>query len=192
MRRAKLVWMGTIFALVVGCSHGPSKSALKTAINDYYSVRNECVWPQPVKFPVQMNASDNTRGYDALTDAGLLTRKAEQEKRLFAGSKQVNIYDLSAKGHSSWTPDSSNPGYGNFCFGHRHVTTVDHFTAGEQNGVSTAFVSYHYDLTKVPDWAKSAEMQTAFPNLKADLSGSPTATANLEKTTNGWQVKRAG
>jgi hypothetical protein len=91
-----------------------------------------------------------------------------------------------------WAADPSQPGYGNFCFGHRAVTSIDNVTtASSQNGaVTTASVSYHYDLSGVPDWAKNAEIQTAFPSVKADLAGSKSATANLTQTQNGWQLAK--
>ena len=192
MPRANLIWIGTIVVLAAGCNHGPDKSALKSAINSYYSTQNECVWPHSAEFPLQAHASHDTETYDALANAGLLTRTTQHKDLRFLGTEQVHDYDLSDKGRSTWTPDSAQPGYGNFCFGHRQVSTVDNVAARRQNGVTTAVVSYHYDLTGVPDWAKSSEMQAAFPDIKADLSGSPSASANLVKTPHGWQVMPVG
>ncbi len=57
-----------------------------------------------------------------------------------------------------------------------------------QSGANIATVSYHYALTGVPDWAKSPETQTAFPNVQADLSTPKTATATLVQTQDTWQV----
>jgi hypothetical protein len=51
-------------------------------------------------------------------------------------------------------------------------------------------VNYSYDQTGVPDWAKSAETQTAFPNVQAALAGSQTATSTLIQTQNGWQLTK--
>ena len=193
--RGAYVSLVCCFAVIAsGCHRGqPDNSALKTAINNYYSAHPACVWENSVKFPVQADASDNTQGYDALTDAGLLTRTPEEKKRFLIGSKQVNDYDVSDKGRSTWTPDPSQPGYGNFCFGHREVTSIDSVTSGSAsggavNGASAATVNYHYDLAGVPDWAKSAEMQAAFQRIQTDLSGAKTATANLLNNGNGWQV----
>ncbi len=67
---------------------------------------------------------ERTRDFDTLTDAGLLVRAPEEKKRFLVGSKPVNLYDLSDRGHAAWTPDPNQPGYGNFCFRtlqrHRH------------------------------------------------------------------------
>ncbi len=50
-----------------------------------------------------------TKGFDALTDAGLLTRTSQEKKRFLIGSKQVNDYDVSDKGRTQWTVDQSQP-----------------------------------------------------------------------------------
>ena len=178
--------------LAAGCDKSkPDTTNFKTAINNYYTAHPSCVWSSPVKFPVQADASNDqqTKGFDALTDAGLLTRTPEEKKRFLIGSKQVNDYDVSSNGRTVWTADPSQPGYGNFCYGHREVTSIDNVSMGtNQNGANTATVNYHYDLAGVPDWAKSQETQTAFPNVQADLSTPKTATATLLQTQDSWQV----
>ena len=69
------------------------------------------------------------------------------------------------------------------------MTSIDNVTMGtNQNGANTATVNYHYDLTGVPDWAKSQETQTAFPNVQADMATPKTATATLLQTQDSWQV----
>jgi hypothetical protein len=160
---------GGVILLVAGChSNTVDQGAFKSAINNYYSGKQECVWSAPVKFPAQADTSNDeqTKGFDALTDAGLLTRKTAEKSRFLIGSKQVNDYDVSDKGRSTWTPDQTQPGYGNFCFGHLEVSTIDSFTP--------------------PD---SAEMKTAFPKIASDSGQERTATANLVKSDNGWLVE---
>ena len=198
MVRSKFLWSAAlcvIFLVAAGCHEktAPDTSNFKTAINDYYSARTACVWASPVKFPAQADASNDeqTKGFDALTDAGLLTRKAEEKKRFLIGSKQVTDYDVSDKGRGTWTPDQSQPGYGNFCFGHREVTSIDSSTtATNQSGANTATVNYHYDMAGIPDWAKSQEIQTAFPNVQGALAGPRAAVATLVQTQNGWQLSK--
>lgn len=180
--------------VIAGC-HGNNResdtASFKAALNDYYRMQPICVWNESVKFPAQVDASNDsqTKGFDALTDAGLLTRKAEEKKRFLIGSKQVTDYDVSDKGRAQWTHDTSQPGYGNFCYGHREVNSIDSFTpVTSENGANTTTVSYHYDMTDVPDWAQSAEVKTAFPNVQTALAGPQTATAKLVQTQNGWRV----
>lgn len=186
---AALAALATV-ALAVGCHKNTvDKGAFKSAINNYYSAQPFCVWSSPVKFPAQADTSneDQTKGFDALTDAGLLTRSSAEKKRFIVGSKQVNDYDLSDKGRSTWTADQTQPGYGNFCFGHREVTSVDSFTPPDPDATQYS-VSYHYDVAGIPDWAQSTEMKSAFPKIATDTSGQQTATASLSKSSNGWQV----
>src|SRR3984957_12943807 len=86
--------LGLIFA--GGCkSNTVDKGAFKSAINNYLSSQQDCLWSAPIKFPVQAdtNNDEQTRGYDALVDAGLLTRGSAEKKRFLIGSKQVNDYD---------------------------------------------------------------------------------------------------
>jgi hypothetical protein len=190
LRRLAGLVVGSALLLAAGCkTNTVDKSAFKSAINDYYSARTECLWSNPMKFPAQADTSNDnqTKGFDALTDAGMLTRTTAEKKRFLIGSKTVNNYDLSDKGRSAWTADASQPGYGNFCFGHPEVTTIDSFTPPADANATQYSVNYHYSVT-VPDWANTAEMKTGFPRLAADTSGQQTATATLVKTDKGWQV----
>lgn len=179
--------------LAAGCSNrkAASKDNFKKAIGNYYNMHAECVWSSPVKFPVEADpkAGDQTAGYDALTDAGLLTRSSAQKKVFIFGSKQVNDYDLSSQGRSVWTPDEKQPGYGNFCFGHRVVSSVDDFTtSSDSSGAQIANVGYHYTVGDVAGWAQSTEMKTAFPTIQADMSGGKVDKATLISTEDGWKV----
>src|ERR1019366_1905510 len=84
--------------LAAGChSNTVDKMAFKSSINNYLSDHQECVWSDPLKLPAQADTSNDTqtRGFDALTDAGLLLRSSAEKKRFLIGSKQVNNYDLS-------------------------------------------------------------------------------------------------
>ena len=109
--RAVLVCAATL--LVAGCNkQDDSKMNYQTAINDYYKAHPACIWQDTKKFPVQAATSDDakTEGFDALTDAGLLTRTTAEKKVFIIASKQVNNYDLSDQGRSAWTPDTTQPG----------------------------------------------------------------------------------
>lgn len=193
MRATRIIClvMGWVLLFSAGCKKNAVDSiAFKSALNSYYANQQECLWTAPVKFPQQADTDkdEDTKTYDALTDAGLLTRKPEEKKRFLIGSKQVNDYDLSDQGRSSWTPDPSQPGYGNFCFGHPQVTAIDNYTAADDTGTRYN-VTYHYGAASLPAWANSAEVKTAFPKLAVETSGRQAATATLLKVENGWQVQ---
>jgi hypothetical protein len=191
--RAVLVLaVGGTLLVAAGCrkTNTVDKAAFKSAVNNYLSARQECVWPDAIKFPAQADTSkeEQTKGFDALTDAGMLVRTSAEKKRFLVGSKQVNNYDLSDKGRTTWTAEPTQPGYGNFCYGHPEVTTIDSFTPPDNPDATQFSVNYHYDVASVPAWASTTEMKTAFPNLAADTSGRQMATATVVKSDQGWQV----
>ena len=193
MRATRLLFLVIAWVLMfaAGCKkNAVDKTAFRSALNSYYARQQDCLWPAPVKFPAQADTSkdDETRSYDALTDAGLLTRKAEEKKRFLVGSKPVNDYDISDPGRSFWTADPSQPGYGNFCYGHPEVSSIDGYAPPDDNATSYT-VNYHLSVANPPAWANSAETKTAFPKLAAETSGQQMATATLLKTENGWQVQ---
>jgi hypothetical protein len=179
--------------LNAGCNKTDnSKANYESAINNYYKAHPACLWPEAQKFPLQAATSDEskTEGYDALTDAGLLTRSTAEKKVFIVASKQVNNYDVSDKGRAVWTQDPSQPGYGNFCYGHRVVTSIDSFAAtnAPSPGQNAVLVNYHYKMADLAPWANSQEMQTAFPSLNTATSGPQPAQATLALSGDSWQV----
>ena len=181
---------GAVGWSTTGCKKAIDKEEFRSAINNSFTGKHDCVWPTPRKLPAQVDTSkdESTRSFDALTDAGLLARKAAEKQRFLIGSKQVTDYDLSDKGHSAWTPDPAQPGYGNFCFGHFHVTSVDSFTPNDPSNPTQYTVNYHYEVEGMPDWANTAETRMAFPKIAADTS-IQAATATVTKDSNGgWIV----
>jgi hypothetical protein len=193
----KIVRAMSLASLLVLAATACRKTAPTTpnyadAINSYYQAHPACLWSDEKKFPVQAATSDDakTAGYDALVDQGLLTRTTS-EKKIIIVSKRENNYDLTDKGRSAWTADPNQPGYGNFCYGHRKVSSIDSNSPTSDQPGATVTVNYHYTLTGLPDWAAAAETQTAFPALRA--AGAPqAATATLTNTNNGWEVTHAG
>lgn len=189
------VLCGAMALLVTGCNKKADNTInYSNAIDTYYSAHPACLWPDSVKFPVQVDTSDTsqTTGYDALVDQGLLVRTTAEKKKLIITSKQVTNYDLSDHGRSAWTVDVQQPGFGNFCYGHRKVSSIDSSTPTTSDVGATTQVAYHYKLADVPGWATAAETQNAYPQVRADLSGAQAAHATLTNTSNGWQVTGAG
>jgi hypothetical protein len=180
--------------IAVGCNKKADNTSNYTnAIDSYYSAHPACLFAQPQQFPTQKTTSDTsaTAPFDALVDQGLLVRTTAEKKVFLVASKQVTNYDLSSQGRSDWTADTTQPGFGNFCYGHRKVTTLDSSTPTTSDPGSTTQVSYHYTLDGAPAWASAAETRNAFPNVATDLSGPQAATATLTDTANGWQVTTA-
>lgn len=182
---------GAAGLLATGCNKKADNTTNYTsAINTYYMAHPSCVWSEPIKFPVQADTSDTskTSGYDALVDQGLLVRTTAEKKKLILGSKQVNNYDLSDNGRSAWTADVQQPGFGNFCYGHRKVESIDRSTPTTSDVGATTQVNYHYSFSDAPGWATAAETQNAYPQIRADLDGPQMGLATLTNTSNGWAV----
>ncbi len=191
--RGRIVVALTGFALLAGatgCKKEIDTTEFKSAINNSFAGRHECVWPEPIKLPAEADTSkdDKTRVYDALTDAGLLVRGTAEKTRFLVGSKQISQYDLSDKGHSAWTPDPNQPGYGNFCFGHFNVTSIQSAVPNDPSNPTQYTVTYRYEVEGIPSWASTPETMRTFPKIAA-ASSIQTATATLVKGSNGgWAV----
>jgi hypothetical protein len=179
-----------LFACATGCKKQVDHAEFISAINKSFVGRHECVWLESVKLPAQVDPSkdERIRAFEALTDAGLLLRGSEEKKRFLVGSKQVNVYDLSDKGHSSWTPEANQPGYGNFCFGHFNATAIVNADPNDSANPTQYTVNYRYEVEGIPEWVRTPESMRAFPKLAADTS-IQSASATLFKGTNGgWAV----
>jgi hypothetical protein len=196
-KRAVRRWMAVPAAIVLlttGCNHTQDTAANYTrAIDKYYNDHSSCLFEQPVRFPAQADSADakETARYDALVDQSLLTRSTGEKKVMVIASKPVNNYDLSAKGRSEWISDAKQPGYGNLCYGHRKVLAIDSSGPTTSSEGATTTVVYRYTVEDVPGWAKTPEVQSAFPALGADLSGKQVGRVTLTDTKKGWEVTGA-
>ena len=141
--------LASALLLVAGCKNATDNSAnYKSAINAWYSAHPACLWSAPQKFPTQVAASndDQTAPYAALVDQGLLTRTTAEKKILIISKQEVN-YDLSDQGRRAWTPDPNQPGYGNFCYGHRAVSSIQSSTPNNGQPGDTTTVTYQYGFS---------------------------------------------
>lgn len=176
-----------------GCKKTTDNAAnLKSGLNSYFDAHPVCLYPAEKKFPAQADTNDqsDTAGYDALVQQGLLTRTVAEKTKLLILSKSVNNYDLSDKGRGLWTADTTQPGYGNFCYGKRKVENITSTPPGGDppQGTTTA-VTYTYTIGGVADWARAAIVQSAFPGVQAKLGAASNGTANMVLGTNGWMVQ---
>jgi hypothetical protein len=104
----------------------------------------------------------------------------------------MSNYDLSEKGRTAWVADPSSPGFGNFCYGRRKVSSIDNATPTSDERGATSQVSYHYSVADAPGWATAEETQNAYPELRGELGGTHIGRAILIETNQGWKVARAG
>lgn len=162
-----------------GCStaNKPTDENFMKALNAYYENHNDCLFPHGHAFPYEVapgsNAKQDEKQLDALTDAGLMTRVKDLDMH-------VERYTLNAAGNR----------YGpRFCYGHREVTSIASFTPpGPRNGFTETTVTYSYTMHDVPVWARSEDVEAAFPELGQSLSSSPTDQMTLANAGAGWHV----
>ena len=172
--------------LVAGCSGAPppaERAGYSQTLNKYYEGRPMCIWQESVKFPVEDATPEVAaeRGFAALTDAGLLVRK----RSTLDSPKGSYTYDLTPEGRSALEPDVFNQGAGNFCYGHRTVSSID---GARQNSRSTELVDYQYSVAQPASWATEYSIQKAFPQVAGELKGPHKAEVTLLDTTDGWQI----
>jgi hypothetical protein len=182
-----------LFGLITfgsGCGKQVDKAPFVAAIDKWYDGQHICVWPEPTKLPLETDPTkdEKVRGYDALTDAGLLMRELVEKKQPRAPSVQINKYNLSDKGHSSWTPDPNHPDSGNFCFGHFNVTAIDKATPNDPSHPTQYTVHYQYEVEGIPGWVRTPESMRAFPKIAADTSIQSTTTTLVKGADGGWAV----
>jgi len=178
---------GVFLMAVAGCRPAPlpleERADYSATLNRYYEGRPLCLWPDTVKFPVEDATPEviDERGFDALTDAGLLSRRPAGK----GAPEGSYTFDLSPEGRSALNPDVFNPGAGNFCYGRRKVLSVD---AARENSTTTEVVDFRYGLPGPAWWATQHSIQSAFPQVVTELEGPHRAEATLLDTTDGWEV----
>jgi hypothetical protein len=158
-----------------GCA--PSKSRPTAAnftagLNKHFFEHSDCLLDN-VRFPYEVSERDKTKQMDSLVKAQLLDKTEEM-------SIHVSRYTVTPTG-ARYAP--------RFCYGHREVTSIDSFTPpAPANGFTETTVVYHYVMNDVPVWAKTPEVQAAFPEMAKATSGQATGKAVLAQTPVGWQV----
>lgn len=181
MKREFIGWSAALVVLAVlgGCSNAnkPTDANFTQALNAYYENHNDCLFPHGHAFPYEVAPGDTAKRdeqqLDALTDAGLMTRIKDLRMH-------VERYTLNAAG------DRYGP---RFCYGHREVTGIVSFTPpGPRDGFTETTVTYHYTMHDVPVWARSEQVQAAFPELAQSLGSAPTGQMTLASAGAGWHV----
>ena len=171
----KLCLMVCAGVLLAGCSSKTDANAenFTAAVNDFYSTHSECLFKDGTRFPYETSDAARRKQMDALVTMHMLSVEVEQSIHV----ARYATTDTGAK---------VAPG---FCYGHRVVTTLDGFTpVATANGFPETTVSYHYKMEDVPVWAKSAEVQAAFPELARQTSGAAEGKTVLARSAVGWSV----
>ena len=143
------------------------------ALNAHFLDRSECLFVD-TKFPFATSDPVKTKQMNTLVKSLLLDVSFEY-----------------AVHTSRYTPTTTGARYApRFCYGHRAVTSIDSFTppAKGASGFPETHVTYHFKMEDVPVWAKSPDVQAAFPEMATKTSGEATDKATLAQTLAGWQI----
>lgn len=165
------------------------KMAFSATLNNYLSSHQECLWQESIQFPARVDADNIAQitRFNALVDAGLLNKTLAAKDRHDKRAVKAIEYSLSDMGRVNWTPDRSQPGYGNFCIGHLRVSSVNHYR--RLGGLrSTAFQVRYRDAVMLPAWAQIPQVEKAFPQLVKESQGE-TDFATLIRRDNRWHVQ---
>jgi hypothetical protein len=110
---------------------------------------------------------------DALVVAQILEAKKEP-------AIHITRYTLTTTGERAGT---------HLCYGHRQVTSIVSSTPPAQaNGFLETSVTYGYKMVDTPMWAKTAEVEAAYPKMAQQVSGDARATMTLARNRVTWLV----
>ena len=152
-------------------------------------------------FPVtNSNILFDKEAYAGLVAAGLLSMKDEPREG-FVGNKIKTIMEpvfrLTEKGNEFYKADVGKaggmfrPGKGGFCFGKATVKEITEFTApADAGGVQLSKVTFTYQVSDLPAWAKLPEISAAIISLKNAVESEKKPLkdgAVLILTNNGWK-----
>lgn len=157
-------------------------------------------------FPVaNSKKSFHKEAYAALVAAGLLSVKDESHEitnNLLSDNKETIIglvFRLTEKGNEFYKADVGEAGgmfregKGGFCFGKATVKEITEFTApADAGGVQLSQVTFTYQVSDLPAWAKLPEISAAIPALKDAVESEKNplkGKAILILTNNGWKAR---
>jgi len=161
--------------LAVGCNSKTKATPenFTKAINAYYLDRKECLFPN-MRFPYATSDPEMTKQMNSLVRSHFLESSYES-------AVKTTRYRVSTTGER-YAP--------RFCYGHREVTTIDHFTEPQKgpSGFPESTIDYHYELRDVPVWAQSSDIADSFPKMAQVTKNGGTEKITLAQTLSGWQV----
>ena len=174
-KRSVAILSVVLLLLATGCKSKTKATPENfiTGLNASFQTHSECLFTDPPRFPFETSDAAKTKQFNSLVKAALLDVKEEAA---------IHV--------SRYTPTDAGAHFApNFCYGHRKVTAIDSFTPPiPAHGFPETSVTYRYTIQDVPVWAKTPEVQAAFPEMAHAISSESTAQATLAQTLAGWQV----
>lgn len=161
--------------LVAGCKNAtdPTPENYLKTINAYLPDHADCLLDSNTTFPYETSDAAKIKQLDTLVTNQVLTVGRDL-------SIHVSRYTLTATGKAAGV---------HLCYGFREATAiVSNTPPAPVNGFTGTQVTYKYKLHDMPMWAKSADVQGAFPTLAHEASGEATDTIGLALDRVGWSV----
>lgn len=177
MRGAKAVGSVVLLVALAGGCHSASDANpanYTKGITKYLADHPDCLYKAGLRLPYETSDKKETAQLDSLVAAKLLSKGTEP-------AIHVSRYSVTEFGQKA-AP--------RFCYGFRHVLGIENSTppAKAADGFNESQVTYRYELTNVPVWAKDAGVAAAYPEMTKALQGESTARLTLAQTGVGWQV----
>jgi hypothetical protein len=206
MRHFAFTAIASMF-LLAACNDAkkPSVANFTTAIDQYLTKHGEACTAIGQAFPVNIPKSEpvGSSGIGAkmaaLQEAGLVhatetTAVVHSMLDPLRGStppQPVKQYDLTGEGekHVRQIPAIFGHTTG-LCYGHKSIASIIKWTEPTTVEADTqAEVSYTYKIPDLAPWAERPNVQQAFPDVRAVVSGisSATQTIGLHLTNHGWE-----
>lgn len=161
--------------LTAGCNSKakPTEANFTQTINAYFTEHPECLL-SGVRFPYATSDPAETKRLNTLVKSLLLESSYET-------AVKTTRYTIARAGER-YAP--------RFCYGHRTVSAIDSSTAPAKGatGFPETHINYSYTVQDVPVWAKSADVQAAFPSMGTAVTSGGKGEITLAQTLAGWQV----
>lgn len=200
-----MIVAATVAALALsGCSSKkPSKANFKKALDAYLAENGQaCLaitqWPVVVSVDgrgpmLRYTENEGEEQMQALAKAGLVeSRQVNTPASFMRPAGRALEYSLTKKGQAALRKESGREARGrvnDLCFARVVVDEVVRWNEPNDRGPYTMTeVTYTYKLRDVAGWAKSDDVQQAFPDLRRMLrdAGSVRQEHAMRLTSDGW------
>jgi hypothetical protein len=131
---------------------------------------------------------DAARGF---VDAGLATERQEGPSAA-TNFRKKSVFSLTDEGRATLINDEYQPfptqKTGRFCYGKVKLKKIEKWDAPVTVGRHTeTVVQYSYELTEIPEWAKTAALLAAYEQLAADVAGRGQARLPVTLIDGEWR-----